>query len=177
VSGRSIGSGPACHLAALYEPLCLMLISPIKSVVDIAKQKYGRLAEMFVSEHFNNLEKAHRIKCPTFIIHGKQDNLVPFTDSIDMITNHFTNSMCHLFLRGKMIHNRFSHDEDVVKPMMYVCDFHKFNLVQASSLVGLIQRVNRRDIGLGRTKSMYSGGILGNKNLKMDLDNRYFNNF
>ena len=29
VSGRSIGSGPACHLAAMYEPLCLVLISPI----------------------------------------------------------------------------------------------------------------------------------------------------
>lgn len=100
VSGRSIGSGPACHLASKFQPLCLMLISPIKSVISIARQKYGRLAELFVNEHFNNLEKADKIVCPTIIIHGAQDNLVPYQDSIDMINNHLTNSMSHLFLRS-----------------------------------------------------------------------------
>ena len=37
ISGRSIGSGPACHLAATVNPLCLILISPIKSVTHIAR--------------------------------------------------------------------------------------------------------------------------------------------
>ena len=32
ISGRSIGSGPAIHLAGKYETKALILISPIKSV-------------------------------------------------------------------------------------------------------------------------------------------------
>lgn len=35
--GRSIGSGPACHLASIFNPSCLFLISPIKSVKDVAR--------------------------------------------------------------------------------------------------------------------------------------------
>ena len=37
ISGRSIGSGPACHLASIFKPACLLLVSPIKSVVDVAR--------------------------------------------------------------------------------------------------------------------------------------------
>ena len=37
ISGRSIGSGPAIHLARKFNPGCLMLISPIKGVNYIAK--------------------------------------------------------------------------------------------------------------------------------------------
>jgi len=38
ISGRSIGSGPACHLASRFSnAMCLLLISPIKSVRDVAR--------------------------------------------------------------------------------------------------------------------------------------------
>ena len=36
ISGRSIGSGPAIHLARKFNPSCLLLISPIKGVNHIA---------------------------------------------------------------------------------------------------------------------------------------------
>jgi len=48
-------------------------MSPIKSVNNVAYKKYGILADLFVNKHFNNLEKADKIKCPTAIIHGYKD--------------------------------------------------------------------------------------------------------
>ena len=48
VSGRSIGSGPACHLAANFDPRCLMLTSPIKSVNNIARKICGRITDLVI---------------------------------------------------------------------------------------------------------------------------------
>ena len=70
ISGRSIGSGPACHLAATFNPRCLILISPIKSVNHIARKICGRLADILIEERFNNIEVVKKVKCPTVILHG-----------------------------------------------------------------------------------------------------------
>jgi len=70
ICGRSIGSGPACHLAAKYNPLCLILISPIKSVTHIARQLCGRIADFLLEERFNNIEVVKGVKCPSVILHG-----------------------------------------------------------------------------------------------------------
>ena len=59
IMGRSIGSGPACHLAKTFKnALALVLISPIKSVIDVARQKYGRIVDLLLEERFNNFEAA-----------------------------------------------------------------------------------------------------------------------
>ena len=50
ISGRSIGSGPACHLAATFKPCCLILISPIKSVTHIAQKMFGKLLSNMLLE-------------------------------------------------------------------------------------------------------------------------------
>lgn len=114
LSGRSIGSGPAFHLAAKYEPLCLMAISPFKSVTNVAKQRFGRIAEMFIQERFDNTKSALKVKCPTILIHGMHDDFVQKQDSIDLITDCFKNSMSHLFLRGSMSHNQFQVFDDII---------------------------------------------------------------
>lgn len=41
--GRSIGSGPATHLAAKFNPGCLMLIAPIKSLKSVATNLVGNI--------------------------------------------------------------------------------------------------------------------------------------
>ena len=46
VMGRSLGSGPATHLAAKYDPASLMLISPFISIKSVAKSKVGVLANL-----------------------------------------------------------------------------------------------------------------------------------
>ena len=90
VSGRSIGSGPAFHLASKFDILCLLLISPIKSVSNIARKIAGRLADLFVEERFDNLSAANKVKCPTAIIHGLEDTMVSHEDSIDLVSKGFS---------------------------------------------------------------------------------------
>ena len=75
LSGRSIGSGPATHLASKFQPKALILLSPIKSVKAAATQIAGQLA-YFLYERFNNLEQAKKVNCPTLILHGMLDNMV-----------------------------------------------------------------------------------------------------
>ena len=89
VSGRSIGSGPACHLASFYNPLSLILISPIKSVNAVARQLCGRFTDMLLEERFNNFEIIKNVKCPSIILHGMKDTMVNHEDSIEMLMNGF----------------------------------------------------------------------------------------
>lgn len=41
VMGRSLGSGSATHLAAKFNPGCLILMSPFKSIKNVAEGKVG----------------------------------------------------------------------------------------------------------------------------------------
>ena len=125
ISGRSIGSGPACHLAAKHNPKCLLLISPIKSVIGIAKKLCGKWADYILEERFNNLESATRVRCPAVIFHGLLDKMVPHQDSIDLILEGFTHTKAHLFLRRSMQHNKFDFESDLIKPMRHFFDFHE----------------------------------------------------
>lgn len=124
LSGRSIGSGPACHLASKNNPRCLILISPIKSVIGIAKKLCGKWADYLLEERFDNLKTANKIKCPTAILHGLQDMMVPSQDSIDLIMEGFIHTKAHLFLRKNMQHNKFDFETDLIRPMKYFFDFH-----------------------------------------------------
>ena len=124
LSGRSIGSGPACHLASKFNPRCLILISPIKSVIGIAKKLCGKWADYLLEERFDNLKTANKIKCPTAILHGLQDMMVPSQDSIDLIMEGFIHTKAHLFLRKNMQHNKFDFETDLIRPMKYFFDFH-----------------------------------------------------
>jgi abhydrolase domain-containing protein 17 len=59
IFGRSIGSGPACHLASLRKAHCLILMSAFTSVKDAATDVFGYfspIARMLVSEMFDNIE-------------------------------------------------------------------------------------------------------------------------
>ena len=44
IAGRSIGSGPACHLASRYRPCALLLISAFTSVRAAVRDMFGRLS-------------------------------------------------------------------------------------------------------------------------------------
>mmetsp|Transcript_11595 Transcript_11595/g.8470 ORF Transcript_11595/g.8470 Transcript_11595/m.8470 type:complete len:144 (+) Transcript_11595:233-664(+) len=75
--GRSLGSGPAIHLAAKYNPGALILMSPYTSIKNVVRSKVP-LISWFVAEHFDNLSQMHNVVCPTFIVHGQKDSLIPF---------------------------------------------------------------------------------------------------
>ena len=69
VMGRSLGSGPSTHLAAKFNPGCLILMSPYTSLKSVASDKVGFLSHL-LAQQFDNLSKMHQVTCPTFILHG-----------------------------------------------------------------------------------------------------------
>mmetsp|Transcript_12810 Transcript_12810/g.26061 ORF Transcript_12810/g.26061 Transcript_12810/m.26061 type:complete len:547 (+) Transcript_12810:97-1737(+) len=77
--GRSLGSGPSCYLAsktALEGDSVggLILHSPFLSVYKVVADFGFHVA----GDLFNNEKRAVNIRCPTLIIHGKKDEVVPF---------------------------------------------------------------------------------------------------
>jgi len=74
--GRSIGTGVAIQVAALRNPSALVMISPFTSIKEVAKNLFGSLS-FLVKERFKSLDYAPNVTCPTLIIHGKLDTLIP----------------------------------------------------------------------------------------------------
>jgi abhydrolase domain-containing protein 17 len=78
VFGRSMGSGPATHVASKRNPATLMLMSSFKSIRDIAKDQAGNLLSYLIQDRFQNIKKIEKVTCPTFLVHGMMDKLIPY---------------------------------------------------------------------------------------------------
>jgi pimeloyl-ACP methyl ester carboxylesterase len=77
--GRSLGSGPSCYLATKTAQQGrgvggLILQSPLLSAYRVA----FNFRFTMVGDKFANVDYAPRIACPVFIVHGTQDEVVPF---------------------------------------------------------------------------------------------------
>lgn len=70
--GRSIGTGVACHIAALFKPALLVMISPFLSLQEIVNEKYPLMRKL-LRERFVNKEKIGKVKCGVYILHGMKD--------------------------------------------------------------------------------------------------------
>ena len=90
--GRSLGSGPSCHLAAQTSLLSkkdeelgvtggsvggLILHAPFLSVYRVVIDTGCTLP----GDKFPNLDVLPMVKCPTLLIHGTSDQIVPFHHS------------------------------------------------------------------------------------------------
>ncbi len=75
IYGTSLGTGPSVWIASQENARFrgMVLQSPFTSVVKI------RVPIKHVPfDMFENIERIDKVKCPVFIIHGKQDEVVPF---------------------------------------------------------------------------------------------------
>lgn len=77
IYGRSLGSGPACHLASLYASHIrgLILCSPLLSCIQ-TQLNTTRLRKYDV---FDNQSRIPSITCPVLVVHGTKDKVVPFS--------------------------------------------------------------------------------------------------
>jgi fermentation-respiration switch protein FrsA (DUF1100 family) len=73
VWGRSLGTGPSCHLAARQKVAGLLLETPFLSAFRTVTE-----IPFLPWDYFNNLEQVKDIRCPSLIIHGELDEVVPF---------------------------------------------------------------------------------------------------
>ena len=77
--GRSLGSGPSCYLASRTATegrsvAGVILQSPLLSAFRVA---FNFRFTVF-GDRFPNIDYAPKIRCPVFIVHGTQDEVVPF---------------------------------------------------------------------------------------------------
>ena len=80
--GRSLGSGPSCHLAAktaaMGRPVAgLILHSPFTSVYRVVLG--GDFGFTVLGDKFSNIDVVGKTQCPVFIVHGQDDQIVPVT--------------------------------------------------------------------------------------------------
>lgn len=86
VMGRSIGSGVACHLASVFTPMLLTLISPFLSLKEVIREQFNYLNRL-VKERFPNREKITKVVCPTYILHGAADTNIRVQHSLALYGN------------------------------------------------------------------------------------------
>ena len=80
--GVSMGAAVAIRLAAeSWSPLGMALVAPFASLRDMGKLSYPKLtwSGRLVGDRYNSVALVDRINCPLLILHGVDDELVPFS--------------------------------------------------------------------------------------------------
>ncbi len=77
--GQSLGTGVATALAARGAGARLVLISPFRSVSAVASDRFWWLpVGMLVRDRFDSESRAPSIDVPVLVIHGTDDEVIPF---------------------------------------------------------------------------------------------------
>ena len=116
VFGRSMGGGPAAWLAGTFKPRALGLMSAYTSVCRVARDHVGWFPTLFLSERFDNINQVARARCPTFILHGHQDEVIPFHHGQEL--NEAAIGEPKVFIeRPHMTHNDYNLNRDLLRPL------------------------------------------------------------
>ncbi|CAD8174835.1 unnamed protein product [Paramecium pentaurelia] len=113
--GRSIGTGVACHVASVFKPGILVLISPFLSLQEIVQEKYPLLRKM-LKERFTNKDKILKVKSPLYILHGLKDSIVSVDQSRKLYE--LCKSPCLIRTPPEMTHTRFQFEQDLSLPLL-----------------------------------------------------------
>ena len=77
--GRSLGAAVAVDLALREEPLALIIETPFTSIREMAKLAFPFLPiGPFLRTRYDSLEKIRRVRGPLLVLHGDQDDIVPY---------------------------------------------------------------------------------------------------
>lgn len=82
IVGYSMGSGMASYLAAHNPAKALLMVAPFVSIVDMKNRYLPFVPNFLLKYHFRNDIHLNKVTCPTFIVHGHEDEVVPFDSSI-----------------------------------------------------------------------------------------------
>ncbi|CAD8136558.1 unnamed protein product [Paramecium pentaurelia] len=120
IFGRSIGSGPATYLASKHKPGCLVLMSPFTSLKDAVRDYVrfvGTWVQHLIRQRFKNLDNINDVTSPTFILHGKKDDLIPYQQAQKLQEN-CSAKICVLHLAEDMDHISYKLHSDLIIPLM-----------------------------------------------------------
>ncbi len=77
ILGKSLGSAVAIHAAIQQPPTHLVLDSAFTSMREVVGEVASWVPGGLIPKLYESLDKVNEIKCPTLIIHGGKDTLVP----------------------------------------------------------------------------------------------------
>jgi len=116
--GWSIGSSPACYIAKERPEVgALLLISPFKSLREVARDHVGKLLSYILAERYRNVDLIREVYCPILIIHGLNDKMINIDHSYTLKQNCQNAACCTLHTPENMDHNNFNLQEDLIIPM------------------------------------------------------------
>ncbi len=79
LSGASLGTGIATEMAHRGRGGRLVLVTPYTSIPDLVTDVVPFVpASVLVADHYETVAKAPRIAMPTLVVHGLDDEIVPF---------------------------------------------------------------------------------------------------
>ena len=85
VVGRSLGAAVASHLALQHKPRVLILESGFTSLSAMARERYPYFPVAWLLKyHYDTLQHVRKLKCPIFIVHSRDDEVVPFAYGLEL---------------------------------------------------------------------------------------------
>ncbi|CAI5439974.1 unnamed protein product [Caenorhabditis angaria] len=79
--GQSIGTVPSVDLASRKHVAALILHSPLISGMRVA---FPGTQTIWCCDAFQSIEKVPRVKCPTLVIHGTDDEVIDFLHGVSI---------------------------------------------------------------------------------------------
>lgn len=80
--GKSLGSGVATRLAVKSPPASLILDSAFTSMHELIALHAPWLPKPLIPQMYASIDRVARITCPTLVIHGDKDELVPLNHAV-----------------------------------------------------------------------------------------------
>lgn len=105
VVGRSLGGAAAIYLAAKHPLGALITLSAFRTLAEIAGNTVHHLfpTGFLVLHRLDNIGRMPQVHCPTLIIHGTDDELVPFDSAAALA--HATSAPVTVYPVGSATHN------------------------------------------------------------------------
>lgn len=102
--GRSIGSTVAVHIAQGVDLAGVILVSPISSGREVAESQGFGVLKYLAGNPFESVKKINNIKAPLLIIHGTNDEIIPFEHGMNLYNKY--NGPKKFIALGGADHNR-----------------------------------------------------------------------
>lgn len=110
ITGYSIGSGFAAILASENKPKALILQSPYYSFTELSSGRVPFFPNFMKKFQLDTYKYLPKIKVPIYIFHGKEDQLIPFEDSVRL--NRIIKSNGHFYPLYNQSHNAMNENKE-----------------------------------------------------------------
>lgn len=120
--GCSLGCALAIPVAAQRDPRMLLLETPFANLTDVARSYLPILPYRLLLRYpFRNDETVRGVRCPTYIFHGRRDQVVPYTSALKLYAAIPTAVPRELFTFPRASHHdlyRFARFRNVLKRLL-----------------------------------------------------------